>query len=124
MIRTYARIVAVVLIALAFLGLAVLGWSMGDIIYHGGLGLLFAIAGFWQRDATTVRMMVGGLGGLGITIKAVELLGTWVLPAVPLYLGPHEITCITVGIASLLAARYLPDASEAPSKNGGGIVKL
>ncbi len=111
MIRTYARIVAVVLIALALLGLAVLGWSMSEILYHGGLGLLFAVAGFWQRDATSVRIMVGGLGGVVTTIKAVEIAAAWVLPAVPLYLGPHEITCITVGIASLLAARYLPDSA-------------
>jgi len=59
MIRTYARLAAVVLLAAAVAGLVVLGWSVGEVFYHLGLGLLFGYAGFWQRDTTAVRLMVG-----------------------------------------------------------------
>lgn len=109
MIRTYARIAAVVLLAVAAVGMIALGWSMGEVFYHLGVGLLFGYAGFWQRDTTDVRFIVGGLGVLVITIKAVEALGMWLLPVVSPHLSPHQITCMAVGITAILATRYLPD---------------
>ncbi len=63
-IRTYARIAAVVLLAVAVAGLTILSWRTSEVFYHGGLDLLFAYAGFWQRDTTAVRMMVRGPGML------------------------------------------------------------
>ncbi len=109
MIRTYARLAAVVLLAAALAGLVVLGWGTGEVFYHLGLGLLFGHAGFWQRDANAVRLMVGGLGLLVTAIKAAEFLGMWLLPARSLHLDPHQLTCAAVGITAILAARYLPD---------------
>ncbi len=109
MIRTYARITAVALVAVATAGLVALGWSLGEVFYHLGLGLLFGHAGFWQRNPTTARLMVGGLGLLVTAIKAAELLGMWLLPARPLHLDPHQLSCAAVGITAVLAARYLPD---------------
>ncbi len=114
MIRTYARIASIVLLALAVIGFWLLEWRPGTAIYHAGLGLLFAYAGFLQKDPVAVRGMVGGLGVLVLGIKAVQVLMAWPVPATPLHLGPIELTCIVVGIASLLAARYLPDRTPGP----------
>ncbi len=107
MIRTYARIAAVALLALALTGLVVLGWETGAVFYHAGLALLFAFAGFYPSNGRMVRMMVGGLGVLLVAVKAITILMplTWGRHALR---GPIEITCLVVGIASILAAQYLP----------------
>ncbi len=47
-------------------------------LYHVGVGLLFAYAGFLQRDAATVRRMVGGLGVLLLVVKMATVLGVLV----------------------------------------------
>lgn len=108
MIRTYARIASVVLLAVAIAGLVVLGWGTGEVFYHLVLVLLYAYAGFWQQDATTVRRVVGGLGALVLGVKGVQMLAAWVFPAVHLHRGPVQVSCLVVGITSVLAARYLP----------------
>ncbi len=113
MIRTYARIAAVVLVAVAVAGLVV-GWSTGEVFSHLGVGLLFGYAGSLQTDTTAVRLMVGGLGVLVTAIKVAELLGMWFLRVRPFHLDPHQITCLAVGITAILAARYLPDDTPGP----------
>jgi hypothetical protein len=107
-IRTYARIVALVLLVAAVAGVALLGWGGGEVIYHAALGLLFAYAGFGTGDAGAVRAMVGGLGKLVIAIGAVEILTVWFSP-LRLVLYPHNVTCFAVGVGSFLAVRYLTD---------------
>ena len=71
LIRTYARVMSLVLLLAAVVGTAMLGWCLGDIFYHAALGLLFAYAGFATREAAVARAMIGGLGGLVIVIGAV-----------------------------------------------------
>lgn len=45
-------------------------------------------------------------------IKAAELLGMWLLFAMPIQLEPHQLTCLPVGITAILAAWYLPGDSS------------
>jgi hypothetical protein len=52
--------------------------------------------------------MVMGMGVVVLAVKAVEVLASWLLPTQYLH-GPIEISCLIVGITSILAARYLPD---------------
>ncbi len=110
MIGTYARIAAVALLAYAVVGLVVLGWGLAPIFYHAGVGLLFAFVGFWHsvNDETT-RWMVGGLGVILVAVKVPMIVAPLLLWGGHLQHGPVEITCLVVGIASILAARYLPD---------------
>ncbi len=52
--------------------------------------------------------MVGGLGVLLVVVKAITIATplTWGGPAKH---GPIEITCLVLGITSILAATYLKD---------------
>jgi len=86
------------------------GWSWGfvPVSYHGGVGLFFLLAGFSRLGTTTVRQMVGGLGVLLALVNGAAVLVTWLLPMEYLH-GPIEITGLVVGVASILAAMYLPD---------------
>ena len=106
---------AVVLLATGVVGFSEL-WGFDSLtgFYHVGVGMLFAYAGFWQRDTTSVRQMVGGLGVLLLGIKAVTIVTplSWGDP--PQH-GPIELTCLVVGIGSVLVARYLRDG-----ESGGG----
>ena len=109
MLRTYARIVAVALFAAALTGWLVPRWRADEVVFHAGLALLYIFVGFWPSlSAGTVRQMVGGLGVLLVVVKAIMILG-------PLMWGSHlmhgatEITCLVVGIISIVASRYLPD---------------
>ncbi len=107
-IRTYARIAAVVLLALAVFGFWAWEWRVVPAFYHAGVGLLFLYVGFLLKDTTTARQMVGGLGALLLAVKAITILTplTWGGHALH---GPIEITCLVVGVSSILAARYLPE---------------
>ncbi len=107
MVRTYARVAGLVLLTLAVVGLSFWGWRMTASFFHAGVGLLFLYVGFARLDTTSVRQMVGGLGVLLVLVKAVTIVTplTWGGPAKH---GPIEVTCLVVGIASILAARYLP----------------
>ena len=109
MIRTYARVAAVVLLAAGVVGLSGL-WGFDPLsgFYHAGVGALFAYAGFWQGDAVIVRQIVGGMGVLLLVVKAVTILGTLLVHGVFEH-GPVEATCLVAGVGSVLAARYLRD---------------
>lgn len=108
MVRTYARIAGVVLLALAVAGFSFWGWRLTANFYHAGVGLLFIYVGFWLRDPTTIRQMVGGLGVLLVVVKTITIVTplTWGGPSKH---GPIEITCLVLGITSILAARYLKE---------------
>ena len=107
-IRTYARIAAIVLLAVAVFGFSAWEWRVVSVFYHAGVGFLFLYVGFLLQDSTIVRQMVGGLGVLLLAVKAITILTllTWGGHALH---GPIEITCLAVGVSSVLAARYLPD---------------
>ncbi len=109
MIRTYARVAAVVLLATGLVGLSGL-WGFDPLsgLYHAGVGGLFAYAGFWQVDAVVVRRIVGGMGVLLLVVKAVTVLGALLVRGVFEH-GPVEATCLVAGVGSVLAARYLRD---------------
>ncbi|MDP9412382.1 MAG: hypothetical protein M3P70_18195 [Actinomycetota bacterium] len=107
-IRTYARIAAIFLLAVAVFGFWAREWRVVSIFYHAGVGLLFLYVGFLLKDTAIVRQMVGGLGVLLLAVKAITVLTplTWGGHALH---GPIEITCLVLGVSSILAARYLPD---------------
>jgi hypothetical protein len=107
-IATYARIAGIVLLALAVANVVRFGWADASLFYHAGLGLLFFYVGFSRLEASTVRQMVGGLGGLLLVVTAVVTFVSWLLPTEYLH-GPLEISYLILGLASFLAARYLPD---------------
>jgi len=52
--------------------------------------------------------MVEGLGVLLALVNGAAVLVTWLLP-IEYLRGPIEITSLLVGVASILAASYLPD---------------
>jgi hypothetical protein len=115
-IRTYARIAAIVLLAVAVFGLWTWEWRVVSVFYHASVGLLFLYVGFLPNDTTIVRQMVGGLGVLLLlAVKALTILTplTWGGHALH---GPIEVTCLAVGVSSVLAARYLPD--DRPGRSG------
>ncbi len=116
MIRTYARVAAVALLAYSVAGFFILGWGLLPTFYHAGVGLLFAVAGFYPRNGKTVGMMVGGLGVLLIAVKIPTILTPLLWGAHPQH-GPIEITCLVVGITSILAAQYLPDGRRQRSRS-------
>ncbi|MDP8926649.1 MAG: hypothetical protein M3M97_07015 [Actinomycetota bacterium] len=109
MLRLYARVAAVLLLATGVLGFSGL-WGFDPLtgFYHVGVGVLFAYAGFFQRDTAVVRQIVGGLGVLLLVVKAVTVLLMLVVNG-RLEHGPVEVTCLVLGVGSILAARYLPD---------------
>ncbi len=103
------------LLTVAILGFWAWEWRVVSTFYHVGVGLLFLYVGFLIKDATIIRQMVGGLGVLLLVVKAITILTplTWGGQALH---GPIEITCLAVGVSSVLAARYLPD--EGPGRSG------
>ena len=105
MIRKYAWIAAVALLATAIVGFVVPGWHYGAAFYHLFLALLFGYVGFFAPNHGHVRQMVMGLGVLVLLVKATEILLSWSFSGRVLH-GPVEITCLMVGITSILAARY------------------
>lgn len=112
MVRLYAEVAAVALLVTGVVGFSKL-WGFDPLtgFYHVGVGLLFVYAGFFQRDAATVRLIVGGLGVLLLVVKSVT-----VLAALLVYgrfeHGPVEVTCLVLGVGSILAARYLSDETR------------
>ncbi len=119
MIRQYARGAAVVLLATGMLGFSGL-WGFDPLsgFYHVGVGILFAYAGFWQRDTAAVRQIVGGLGVLLLMVKSVTVLAALVWSG-RLEHGPVEVTCLVLGIGSVLAARYLRGGGPGGSPGRG-----
>jgi hypothetical protein len=108
-LRFYARAAAVVLLVTGVVGFSrVWGFDPLTGFYHVGIGLLFAYAGFAQQDTVSVRQIVGGLGVLLLMVKAATVLLTLVVYG-RFEHGPVEVTCLVLGVGSILAARYLPD---------------
>ncbi len=107
-IRTYARIAAAVLLVVAVFGFSTWEWRVVSVFYHAGVGFLFLCVGVLLKDATIVRQMVGGLGVLLLAVKAITIVTPLTWGGQPLH-GPIEVTCLVVGVSSVLAARYLPD---------------
>lgn len=109
MIRYYARIVGVVLLAAALMGrVDVISTAWPVDFFHAVVGGIFTYLGFLQRDTEVVREAVGGMGLLLLLIKGVTIVAP-LLWGEPLLRGPIEITCLAAGILSVLAARYLRD---------------
>lgn len=115
-IRTYAGIVGVLLLLAALLGVAgIVPTKVPAEIFHAGVGAMFAYLGFLQRDAEIVRTVVGGMGILLVVLKAIVFVLPLLLGESPLW-GPIEITCLVIGVLSVLASRYLREDGTA----GGG----
>ncbi len=102
-VRLYARVAGVVLIGVGLLGAAnVIGFRSPMNLAHLLAGLMFAYLGFLQRDDTTVRFMVAGMGALLLVGKMVLILSSLLGGEHPLE-GPIETTCLMIGLLSLLA---------------------
>ena len=109
MLRLYARIVGLILVSLGLAGLVgVVEVSAATSFYHAAVGALFAYLGFWQRDVLVVRTVVGGMGVMLLLVKGITMSVPLLWGGAPL-LGPMEVTCLVVGVLSILAARYLRD---------------
>jgi uncharacterized membrane protein YjjP (DUF1212 family) len=107
-IATYARIAGVVLLGVAAAGLLIPGWEAVAIVFHAGVALFYLYVGFSRQEAITVRQMVGGLGVLLVVAKTITILSPLGWGGPPQH-GPVEVTCLVLGVTSILAARYLPD---------------
>ena len=113
MLRTYARVVG---IGLALWGIAALlgvwGQSPLRIVLFLGSALIFLYAGFGPVNANELRIIVSGMGILYL-VSAGLLVLVWAWfstsddPEVPKILLRG-----TIGIASLLCAKFLPQRDE------------
>jgi hypothetical protein len=111
-IRLYASMVGLVLILLGSAGLAdIVGWNLPVNIFHLGVGGIFAYVALFQKDIMVVRTVIGGLGLLLLLVKGVVILAPLLWGESPL-LAPVEITCLVVGLLSVLSARYLPSGTS------------
>ncbi len=109
MVRLYARLVAVALLALALAGfLGMLNVAAIENFYHAALGIIFLYVGFLQRERRHVRPEVGGLGMVTLVSKSLMVL-VLLVGFGHLEHSLFAVTCFVVGISSLLVARYLPD---------------
>ncbi len=107
MVRIYASVAGTVLVSLSLAGFAgIMEMDLPANVFHLGVGGMFVYLGFFQRDAEVVRRMVGGLGVLLLSVKGVVILAPLLWGEPPL-LAPVEVTCLVVGLFSILAARYL-----------------
>lgn len=113
MLRLYARIVGLILVSLGMAGLVgIVGVSAASSLYHACVGAFFVYLGFWQRDVLVVRRVVGGLGLMLLLVKG----ATMVVPLLwggGMLLGPIEVTCLVVGVLSVIAARYAGNGTHA-----------
>lgn len=109
MLRLYAKAAAVALLVCGVAGFSKL-WGLDPLtgLFHAGLGALFVYAGFFQRDSATVRQVVGGLGVLLLVVGSAAVLATLVASG-RFARDPFEVTCLVLGVGSILAAKYLPD---------------
>lgn len=111
LLRYYARIAAVVAALTGLLGFTnTLGWAWLPNVYHLALGFIFGYVGFFMQHQESMRQIVAGMGGLMVTLKVINLLIIW-LSGEAIVWGPLEVSCFVLGIASILAARYLRDGS-------------
>jgi hypothetical protein len=111
-IRSYTRIVGLGLVLFGLAGLVdIVGLEPPANIFHLGVGGLFAYAGFMHKDVSIVRTIVGGLGLLLLLVKGTVIVAPLLWGDAPLF-APVEITCLVVGILSVLAARFLPSGTS------------
>ncbi len=116
MIRTYAKIVGILLFFVGLVGFAnLIETVLPTDLFHMAVGILFTYLGFLQRDVEVVRKVVGGMGVLLLVVKGAVILTPLLWGGAPLH-GPIEITCLVVGLLSVLAARYSRDG--APPRQG------
>ncbi len=118
-LRRYALMVAVVFVILAsagfifdtFFGRSVFfGPGVPEDLMHLGVGLIFGYLGFWVREATALRTLVGGMGGLLLGGKGILIAGNlWAYDNV--FTSVTEVVCLVGGITSILAAIYLPSGT-------------
>jgi hypothetical protein len=113
-ITAYARIAGVALLAVAAATAVLFGWSAASVFYPAGLGLSFLYLGVSGLETAIVRQIIGGLGVLLVVVTAVAIVASWMLPMRDLR-GPIELTGLMVGVANILAARYLPDRRSSRS---------
>ncbi len=99
-------------VAFVLLGLAgltnLVGWDLPANIFHLFVGVTFVCLGFFLRDAETIRWTVGGIGALLVLGKAIILVIPLLLDRAAFH-TPIEVTCLVIGLLSVLAARYLRD---------------
>lgn len=109
MLRTYARVVGVLLVLLGLAGfVGLLETAVATNLYHACVGLFFSYLGFWQRDSWVVRRVVGGMGLMLLLVKAVSTVAP-LLWGGKLLLGPIEVTCFVVGVLSVAVAGLVKD---------------
>ena len=107
--KYYARAAAVVLVSVGLAGFGdALSWNLPTSVYHLSMGLLFAYVGLFVRGRETVRRMIGGLGVLLLVVKGVTIFVPLLWGGYPLW-GTMEVTCLVLGIGSVLAAGFLRD---------------
>ena len=102
---------------IAATGLALFGWYQSAIYYHAGVGLFFLFVGFSRLESTYVRQMVG-VSGCSWWRSGTTILATWLSPLRYLH-GPIGITSLIAGVASVMAARYLPDRRSSLRRGQG-----
>ncbi len=117
LLRLYVLIVGSVLVLLGLVGLASSAGFMAAIqtnpatdLLHLAVGVLFLSIGLWQRDSAFIRQVVGGLGTLFLLVMGSLIVVPLLWGEVPLA-DVLEITGVTIGGLSILAARYLPDGT-------------
>ncbi len=112
--RLYARVAGLFLVFLGIAGLLLASTlffvpklGLVESFFHVFVGAMFLYVGFVNRDAAVLRSVVGGLGVLLLSGKAVMILAGLVFGAEGPLLDPVEVSCMAVGLTSVLAARYL-----------------
>ena len=109
--RIYSGAAGLILVVFGLLGFSgVLDWNPLASTFHLSVGLLYLCATFLLKDALSIRQMIGGLGVLLVATKVVTIASPTLLGDEPLH-GPIEITCLVLGLTSILAARFLPDGA-------------
>ncbi len=115
-LRRYAQIAAVVFVVLGLAGFVFasvnysgfFGPGVPENLMHLLVGLGFGYLGFWPWDAAAARTIAGGMGALLLVGKGMLIAGNLWGGQNP-FSSVTEVVCVVVGIASILAAMYLPD---------------
>jgi hypothetical protein len=80
MLRIYARLLAVALVAIATAAaLRTSNWGLGASVFYVGSGAVFAYAGFRRGEAAVVRVVVATMGSLLLVSGLLVALGMGVL---------------------------------------------